>query len=61
MATEQELLDLLLRDQQRETELETVYTDGHASMAQLAELEQVRVRIDHVVNALGELGYFNPC
>ena len=57
---EQVFLDLLAKAQIRESELEEIYLDGHATQAQLAELEQLRVEIEESIDALDALGYFNP-
>jgi chaperonin cofactor prefoldin len=56
----QTLLELLAVAQERETQLETMYLEGRATQAQLAELEQVRVEIEDIRGALDDLGYFTP-
>lgn len=56
---EQQFLEILARAQRRESELEAIYVDGHASAAQLAELEHIRIEIEAALESLGEIGYFN--
>jgi hypothetical protein len=58
--TERRILDLLAMAQKRETELETLYLEGHATKAQLAELEQVRVEIEDALELMDGMGYLNP-
>jgi hypothetical protein len=55
----QRLLELVAAAQQRECELEAVYTEGHASARQLAELEQVRALIEDYQLKLDGMGYYN--
>ena len=55
----QRLLELLAAAQTREGELEAVYTEGHASARQLAELEQVRALIEDYESKLDGMGYYN--
>jgi len=53
-------LDLLALAQKRESELEAAYVEDRATPADLAELEQVRMKIDATLEALDDMGYFNP-
>ena len=56
----EQLLEVLVRAQQRESELEAAYAEDRATPAQLVELERVRGKIERCLEALEELGYFTP-
>jgi hypothetical protein len=54
------LLAVLAQAQLRESELEAAYAEDRATAAQLQELEQVRMQIEHCLGVLEGMGYFDP-